>query len=478
MASFSGGGNDFPPLICPTRNRANDEGFWVSMETVHHEKSATQLPILMVKKFMEQAFPGTRTAKPTREGKLIIQARNKQIGLQAMKYKRLYDVCDIVFTPMKSMNHRLGSVYGREMLTISEKDLEAELKSQHVIKVERAQTMKDGILSPNGLHILTFDTTKLPEEIYVGYMRYGVRLYYPRPLRCSRCCVFGHTKKRCSEEDEACRNCKEKAHHGTPCTGKYCRNCKVSEKHGTFDKECPMFELEVAIVRLKVDNNWSYGQARAALNKEINKSAESYKNSISETISKAARERAMESESIKVALTQNNLEIEKLKEEIQALKESSETFIKLRNEQKKLLQFNQNIATSSKTQIQKKTPTSQNAHPKNANPHQTRSKTSEKMNTETNLKRKNTGSDNAPLKRTALLLTMDNLKDLMGSQLTNLKQKVNSITEEEPIIFEMDDNNTIRGRHCRNRDEIDTAIDVIQWVNDNLEDTEDIDLTI
>jgi hypothetical protein len=250
MASFSGGGSDFPPLL--GINNPAEEGYWISMETVNYEKTASQLQLFTVKKFLEQNFPGTNTARPTREGKLMILAKTKKIALQATKINKFYNECDILINAMDSMNYRQGSIYGREMLTCTVDEMEANLKTQHVIRVERAMSMRDGTLTPNGLHILTFDTPKLPDEIYIGYMRYNVRTYYPRPLRCSKCCIFGHSRKRCDAKEEACRSCDQSIHQGNICSTKYCRNCKKSD-HGSFDKGCPTFEMEVAIVRLKVD---------------------------------------------------------------------------------------------------------------------------------------------------------------------------------------------------------------------------------
>jgi hypothetical protein len=66
-----------------------------------------------------------------------------------------------------------------------------------VVTAERVQFMKDGTLSTHGLHILTFDKARLPQEVYVGYMRYSVRTYYSKPLRCSKCCNFGHQRGYC-----------------------------------------------------------------------------------------------------------------------------------------------------------------------------------------------------------------------------------------------------------------------------------------
>jgi hypothetical protein len=80
MASFSGGGSDFPPLL--GINSPVEEGYWVSLETIDNEKPATQLQLFTVKKFLEQNFPETLT---TWEGKLMIQTKTKKLPCKQQK---------------------------------------------------------------------------------------------------------------------------------------------------------------------------------------------------------------------------------------------------------------------------------------------------------------------------------------------------------------------------------------------------------
>jgi hypothetical protein len=96
--------------------------------------------------------------------------------------------------------------------------MKEELKTYGVVDVERAMSMRDGNLTPNGHHIVIFDQRKMPTEVNVGYMRHNVRVYYPRPLRCSKCCKFQHTRKRCPEREMACRNCNADAQPGIQCS--------------------------------------------------------------------------------------------------------------------------------------------------------------------------------------------------------------------------------------------------------------------
>jgi hypothetical protein len=61
-------------------------------------------------------------------------------------------------------------------------------------KVERMKAFRDRQSRPNGIHILTFVTRELPDNVFSGYERYSVKRFYPNPLRYEICCEFGHTK--------------------------------------------------------------------------------------------------------------------------------------------------------------------------------------------------------------------------------------------------------------------------------------------
>jgi hypothetical protein len=342
MGTFSGGGTLFPPLETPKSlfGKPVEEGIWCSMETVDHEKTATQLDIFKVKKFMESTFPGTATARPTREGKLLILAKSNKIAENAKKATNFYNDCRIKIETVQNMNIKLGSIYGRELIDYDIEVLKKELKMQGVVDVERAMSMKEGKLIANGLHILHFERRSLPTEIVMAYLRYTVRSYYPRPLRCSKCCVFGHSRKRCGETEEACRKCDKPMHKPEKCADNsaYCRNCK-EKGHDSYDDKCPKYAMELAIVRLKVDKNISFGQARAEMQKTISDATASYMNSITESIQAAARKKAQESAKIAKMIEdqiEEQLKLEKQIEQLKKLMQRNEELLETRNELLKL----------------------------------------------------------------------------------------------------------------------------------------------
>jgi hypothetical protein len=156
-------------------------------------------------KFNEQLALGTKTASPTRDGRLIILAKRAKamenyVGEKTTAVDAEQNVT-IKVTTMDDMNHSKSSIYGRELLTMTEEQMKEELKDYGVVDIERANSMRDGCLTPNGLHIITFDKRIMPTEVNVGYMKHNVRVYYPRHLRCSKCCKFQHSKKRCPESE-------------------------------------------------------------------------------------------------------------------------------------------------------------------------------------------------------------------------------------------------------------------------------------
>jgi hypothetical protein len=463
MAAFSGGGSNFPPLL-NNNNNQQDGGYWVSLETVNFNLTATQLPIFAVHKFLEQTFQGTSTARPTREGKLLIRANSKKIANSAVKRKRFYDICDINIQMVDSMNWKTGSIYGREILSCSVEEMETNMKNQGVVKIERALSMKDGVLSPNGLHILTFDAVRLPEEVYVGYMRYSVRTYYPRPLRCSKCCVFGHSRKRCTVEEEACRHCDKPIHQGTLCAGKFCRNCK-KDTHGSFDRNCPTFEVEVAIVRLKIDNNISYGQARAIMSKDMDKCANSYVNKVLSQYQLASKNRAMESEDVKKAIEQNLKEIDELKEEIAKLQETTRTLEDLKAQKKAIIEHNNSLmnANQAPTTTQYTVPFPITPTPKSTKV-TSKAPTGMPMETSTNLKRKNTETPEGSKADRTRIITMTNSTNLNKDQQAEIIRVARSCEDITEICFFIDDKQQIQVRNAKNKMEGDQTKKMIQYI--------------
>jgi hypothetical protein len=335
MAPTDRGGSLWPP-------DKEDEGIWCSIETINHTQKATEMPLIIMKKFIEANFPGTKDGRPLRDGRILVSARTVQIAQKAtVNVKNIYGVCEVKIQLMNQMNQKQGSIFGISLLTETVEVIKKELELEGVIDVERVNTMKNGVLSPNGLHILTFQSHKLPDKVRVGYMKYEVRTHYPRPLRCGKCCLFGHSRGRCTEEEESCRDCKETAHPGAPCSGpKFCRNCKTNgSPHGSFDKTCPTLQTEIVITRMKVDQNISYGQARQQFEAQIQKCKETYAQKVKQAVEDEAKKNAEELQEIQDGRRKLQEQRLLLKLELQQLKKETEDLIRMQQEKEKLMRF-------------------------------------------------------------------------------------------------------------------------------------------
>jgi hypothetical protein len=155
-----------------------------NVETVNRGKRAAELPIIMMGKWLEQHLPGPLecNCKPIRKGKFFALVKNEATANRAINNATsFYGECVIQIKKMENMNSTQGTIFGRSLLTESIKQIQEALNNYKVTKVERMETMKDEIRSPNGLHEITFNTNALPESVLCGYERFSVKQYYPNP---------------------------------------------------------------------------------------------------------------------------------------------------------------------------------------------------------------------------------------------------------------------------------------------------------
>jgi hypothetical protein len=310
-----------------------DTAVYVVITTVNYEKAAADLPLLMMKKWLQQWFPITSKnketeAKPRRDGSIVVAADSRKIAEAAIKHaKSFYEICNMQVTEMEQMNQSQGVIFGRNLLSEPTEALLQDLQKKNVTNIDRISSFKNGSLSPNGLHVLTFNTRKLPENILIGYVRYQVRQYFPRPLRCVRCCVYGHTKKNCKETDESCKDCATLKHEGQCTSPKKCLNCEGP--HGSFDKNCPIFKREEAIIRLKIEQGVSFGYARKLYMEKVETTKETYSQMALEMAEEEAARLANEIESVKEKNERTELMKETLKKEIQKLEAATKEILHL-----------------------------------------------------------------------------------------------------------------------------------------------------
>ncbi|KAG0434725.1 hypothetical protein HPB47_018918 [Ixodes persulcatus] len=110
-----------------------------------------------------------------------------------------------------------------------------------------------------------FASPTLPEHVCVGLVRHGVDLYVNNPIQCHRCGLFGHVAAVC-KRSLTCLRCAQ-PHATTECKGSstLCVNCK--KPHETTSQQCPFWQAERSVCRYRCENNVSFAEARAQVDK-------------------------------------------------------------------------------------------------------------------------------------------------------------------------------------------------------------------
>ena len=112
---------------------------------------------------------------------------------------------------------------------------------------------------PTSTLFLTFGSPELPKEITLGCLKVKVALFVPNPMRCFNCNKFVHTSQRCKDAAK-CTGCGKDKHEGQ-CEGpKLCSNC--NSPHASSAKDCPVWQKEKEIQRVRVEKRISFPEAR------------------------------------------------------------------------------------------------------------------------------------------------------------------------------------------------------------------------
>ena len=117
--------------------------------------------------------------------------------------------------------------------------------------MKRFRFKKDGQLKDTNTFVFTFNTPNLPSTIKIAFLRVGVEVYIPNPLRCFSCQQYGHHADRCKNH-HVCSNCGEPAiHHETfvkvlqnvPTVGKATMPTPTNVKFGIKKKKFSEYNL-------------------------------------------------------------------------------------------------------------------------------------------------------------------------------------------------------------------------------------------
>lgn len=238
---------------------------------VNGTKKFENISPFWIKKVVDNAAGGAvNQARKNRDGKIIVNTKNKQQAAKLIKLSQINEDNKVVVTEDGKANQSEGVIFCRDLKYATDEEILDELAEQKVINIRRAKKKNElGLEYETGLYFVTFDSRELPEQLRVGYEMLEVRPFIPEPMRCFRCMKFGHTQKFCKKPEEGgkiCGNCSEKEHvnraKGEKCNASpKCTNCG-SEDHGNFSRQCPVYIMEKEICSIKTRKKITYGMAR------------------------------------------------------------------------------------------------------------------------------------------------------------------------------------------------------------------------
>ncbi|XP_055605677.1 uncharacterized protein LOC129753854 [Uranotaenia lowii] len=214
----------------------------------------------LINKFILANVGEVESVKKINGGSLLVQAKNIRQANKLLNLTVMQDM-EIIVEEHRSLNKIKGVITCGDLKNASEEEILAELKSQGVCEVKIIKRKVDGKLTDTNSFILTFNSTTLPETIRASFYRLSVRQYIAKPMRCTKCQLFGHYKKIC-RNPEVCSQCCLPGHTSDKCEGQVvCRNCQ-SNSHPSWSSTCDIYKQEQAIQKMMVMMKLSYRAAR------------------------------------------------------------------------------------------------------------------------------------------------------------------------------------------------------------------------
>ena len=192
-----------------------------------------------------------------RDGSLLVKTKDcSQTEKLIASTQFLNEPCEIVRDP--KLNTSKGTLHAFDLLDLSEDDIVHWFGEFGVVGAKRFTRRVDGKTEPTPTVLLTFDMPSCPSHIKLDYVTYNIKKYIPNPLLCFHCGQFGHPELRC-KNPKRCLTCGEAAHEGD-CSRK-CLSCG-DKGHSCRSRDCPRWQKEKEICKLKVEFEISYAEAR------------------------------------------------------------------------------------------------------------------------------------------------------------------------------------------------------------------------
>lgn len=200
-------------------------------------------------------------AKVLGDGNLLIGCSSE---VQVIKAKKMtvigkIKVIKVVRVGEQRSNGSKGVISGVP-LNVSMRELMENLKVREG-SVKSVKRMTRGVEKIETETVLVeFGKKEIPKEVYCGFVRYNVREYIPKPMRCFNCQEFGHVAKVCKGKRK-CARCGGDHEYGKCGEGvnPKCSNC--GGNHSVAYWGCEVLKKEVEVQQIRVKEKVSYAEA-------------------------------------------------------------------------------------------------------------------------------------------------------------------------------------------------------------------------
>lgn len=118
-------------------------------------------------------------------------------------------------------------------------DIESEFE---IIQIQRLKRSLNKTLVDTSFVKIIFDSDKLPEYVYLNYVRLKVNIYMMPVKQCFRCFAYGHVASSPCNRPRLCRDCGKDFHSGECQTTLKCINCNLP--HSSNSKRCPEYQRQ------------------------------------------------------------------------------------------------------------------------------------------------------------------------------------------------------------------------------------------
>ena len=223
------------------------------------EETISSLSPFLVHKTIMSLTGEPKSIKTLRSGDLLIQCAKETHEKTLLQMKTFCGLkCSV--KPHSSLNTSKGIVRCPALSKVTSEHILEFMADQGVTDVRRINVRRDGEMKPTNTYVFTFNSPVLPTAVKVGFIQVKVDVYIPNPLRCYNCQVFGHHENKCGRYTVCC-NCAQPEHCASGQCDKPAKCVNCSGDHPANSKQCPQWEKERQILKIKCEQNISFPEA-------------------------------------------------------------------------------------------------------------------------------------------------------------------------------------------------------------------------